>query len=83
MQLNARLKLECALEGEDMRTDLALPGVVSSITGIEGISVDGEEGAVVVTLQTPALVSVNDLKIVWVGDRHVVSSKLYEGGEAH
>ena len=79
MQSNVRLKLEYTLEGEGIRNDLALPGVVGSIACIEEISVDGEERVVVVALQSPACVRVNDLESVWVGDRHVVRSEPYEG----
>ena len=79
MQSNVRLQLEYTLEGEDMRNDLALPGMLGSIAGIEDISVDGEERVVVIALQTSTPVSVNDVKSVWVGDRHVVRSEPYEG----
>ena len=78
VQLNARLKLEYNIEGEDMRSDLALPSVVNAITGIEEISMDGE-GVGVATLQTPAPVNVNGSESVCAGDQHVVRSKPYEG----
>ena len=74
-----RLKLKYTLEGEDMRNDLALPSVVSLIPGGKDISVNGEEGVVVVALQTSVFTGVDDLESIWVGDRHMVRSEPYEG----
>lgn len=51
-----------------MRDDLALPRVISPITGVEEPSVDGDEGVVEVALQASVSVSVDDLEGVWVGD---------------
>ena len=62
-----------------MRDDLAFPGVVSSITGVEETSVDGDKCVIEIALQTSVPVGVDDLESVWVGDRHVVRSEAYEG----
>ena len=68
MQTNVRLELEHALEGEDMRDDLAFPCVIGPIAGIEKASVDGHECVVEIALQASVPVSVDDLEGVWVGD---------------
>ena len=79
MQANVRFKLEDALEGEDVRDDLALPCVIGPITGVEEASVDGHERVVKVALQGSVSVGVDNLEGVWVGDRHMVWSKAHEG----
>lgn len=68
MVTNVRLKLEDVLEGEDMGDDLALPRVISTITGVEEASVDRHERVVEVALQASVSVGVDDLEGVWVGD---------------
>ena len=78
MQPNARLKLEYALEGVDVRDDLALPCVLDWIAGVEDIPVEGEVRIVVIALQTPSSMTVDGLESVWGGDRNVVRSKAYK-----
>ena len=68
MPPNARLKLEYTLEGVDERDDLALPCVVDWIAGVEDIPVVGEECVIVIALQTPSSMTVDDLESVWGGD---------------
>ena len=68
MQTNARLELEHALEGEDVRDDLAFPRVVVPIAGVEETSVEGHECVVEVALQASVSVGIDDLEGVWVGD---------------
>ena len=79
MQTNVRFELEDALEREDVRDDLALPGVIGPIAGIEETSVDGHERVVKIALQGSVSVSVDDLEGVWIGDRHMVWSKAHKG----
>lgn len=76
---NVRLEFEDALEGENVRDDLALPCVIDSIAGVEEASVDGHECVVKVALQRPVSVGVDGLECVWVGDRHVVWGDAYKG----
>ena len=79
MQANVRFKLEHALEGEDVRDDLAFPCVIGPIAGIEKSSVDGHECVVEVALQASVPVGIDGLECVWVGDRNVVWGKSDEG----
>jgi len=79
MQTNVRFELKDALEGEDVRDDLALPCVIGPITGVEEASVYGHERVIKVALQASVSVGVDDLEGVWVCDRHVVWSEAQEG----
>ena len=79
MKPNVRLKLEYALEGEDVRYDLAFPGVIGSITGVEETSVDDDKCVIEIAFQDSVSMGVDDLEGIRVGDRHVVRSEAYEG----
>jgi len=68
MQANVRFELEHALEGEDVRDDLAFPGVIGPIAGIEQSSVDGHECVVEIALQASVPVGIDDLEGIRVGD---------------
>jgi len=68
MQTNVRFELEHALEGEDVRDNLAFPRVIGPIAGIEKPSVDGHECVIEITLQAPVPVGVDDLEGIRVGD---------------
>ena len=68
MLANVGLKLEDALEGEDVGNDLALPRVILSIAGVEDTSVEGHKSIVEIALQTSVSMGVDDLEGVWVGD---------------
>ena len=61
MLTNVGLKLEDALEGEDVRDDLALPRVILPIAGVEETSVDGHERIVEIALQASISMGVDDL----------------------
>ena len=62
-----------------MRNNLALPGVVSSITGVEETPVDGDKCVVEIALQASVSVGVDDLEGIWVGNRHVIRREAYKG----
>jgi len=79
MQANVRFELEHALEGEDVRDDLAFPCVIGPIASIEKSSVDRDECVIEITLQASIPVSVDDLEGVWVRDRNVVWSESDKG----
>ena len=79
MKPNVRLKLEHALEGEDVRHDLAFPGVIGSIAGVEETSVDDDKCIIEIAFQDSVSMSVDDLESIRVGDRHVVGSEAYKG----
>jgi hypothetical protein len=79
IQTDVRFELEDALEGEDVRDNLALLCVIDPIAGVEKASVDGHERVVEITLQGSVPVGVDDLEGVWVGDRHVVWGEAYKG----
>ena len=68
MKPNVRLKLEDALEGEDVRNNLALPGMVISVAGVEETPMDGDKCIVEIALQTSVSMGVDDLEGIWVGD---------------
>jgi len=68
MQANVRFELEHALQGEDVRDDLAFPCVFGSIAGTENCSVDDHECVIEIALQAPVPVGVDDFEGAWVRD---------------
>ena len=68
MQTDVRFEFEDALEGEDVRDDLAFSRMVGPITGVEQPSVDGHECVVEIALQASVPVGIDDLEGVWVCD---------------
>jgi len=79
MQTDVRFELEHALQGEDVRDDLAFPCVIGPITGIENSSMDDHECVVEIAFQASAPRAIDDLECVWVRDRNMVWSESDEG----